>query len=154
MITPLSGDEHPLPSDAQARLIPHPGYDLFVYHIDLTSKFEFANVFIGAPPVGALFTINLLLLCSDLILIDALYTTWHYGNQKEWEATRNQKTRDQNRMEAEVAMRILDKKYPGRLRHLPYIGFEVGLAASAGVLQHPLKRFYSRMWQGHLNHID
>jgi len=106
----------------------HPGYDLFVFPRALMPQLVLGDVSVGLPPVGALMTLNLLVLCRRVCLIDDLFISWHHGSDRRWESPEHQAAIAANTEAAARAFRQLTDHNPAVLQRLPFLGFERQLA--------------------------
>jgi hypothetical protein len=70
-----------LPEMFQEKGKPHPGFDCFVFHRDLFSKFELGRVCLGIPFIGMLFAQNLFAFSEKFLLLDKEYLTFHIGEE-------------------------------------------------------------------------
>ncbi len=111
----------------KTRLERHPGYDMFIFPSRLIDKFVFGDVFVGVPPIGALFTLNLLVHSRSVLLSKDLLITHHFGNEQI-----NKRALGKENVQAAVrAFRQLTDNSMSLALSLPFLGFEKKLAMRA-----------------------
>lgn len=124
-------DLHPAPPGQSGpwALHWHPGYDCFVFPLALLPSLVLGEVCVGLPPIGALLTLNLLVLSKRVLLIDELFFSWHLGSDRQWSAEDHQAAIGANWEAAAAAFRELTHHDPRVLAQLTFVGFEKNLAA-------------------------
>jgi hypothetical protein len=113
----------------------HPGFDCFVFHRDLFTDFQFAEVCIGVPFIGITFAQNIFALAKNYRLLEEEFLTFHIG----MEIFKGRAARDYfryNRKEFWKAMNsslkpnLSSKKWPYADRFLPIRMVKWGLQPS------------------------
>ena len=77
----------PLQSAFQQKGENHPGHDCFFFQPKLAQKFFVGNVFLGAPPVGAVMMLNIGLTHPDAQIFGDADATFHFGDDRAWART-------------------------------------------------------------------
>jgi len=62
----------------------HPGHDCFIFKRDLLPSFKLGNVCIGMPWVGMVPALNFIKFSKQFNFINNVVTTFHIGNEMEW----------------------------------------------------------------------
>lgn len=101
---------------------PHVGYDCFVFHRDLFSKFNLGDVCVGAAWVGRTLLANMVAFSSRFREYRNLHLTFHLGDNRSW---RNPQLMDYTRYNQEIYFRIFPE-----------------LAGKSKRLRHPVWRSY------------
>ncbi|MCU0285058.1 MAG: hypothetical protein MUF15_01545 [Acidobacteria bacterium] len=89
----------------------HQGWDCFVFHRSLYSKFKLRKTIIGAGWFGRVMITNMTCFAKQFEILEDLHLTFHIGNEKAWKDPLWDDYTEHNKNECRRILRKLDRKY-------------------------------------------
>jgi hypothetical protein len=89
----------------------HPGWDCFVFHHSLYSRFQLGSICIGSGWFGRAMITNMAALSKKFEIFTDLHATFHIGNSKVWRAPQFDDYLEHNKNECRNILDEFDRKY-------------------------------------------